>query len=202
MLEILVPFFGIVALVLAVSYGLIAKKKNTLSSSQGWTKGVFVWFICSGLIHLIIEGYYAINVYDIAGQTNYMSSMWKEYALSDSRYMTIDSTVWMIESITSFGWGPLCIFTAYLIYIDSPIRHLFQFIISFGQFYGDVLYYSTTLVDGSPHCSPNPFHFYFYFVFMNAFWIFIPGLILLSSGKVLAQGLYAIKDKKKDKKLK
>jgi cholestenol delta-isomerase len=104
MAEILFPFFGAVALVLVVSYGLISGRKHTLSNSQGWTKAVFTWFICSGLIHLIIEGYYAANVYDIAGQTNYMSSMWKEYALSDSRYMTIDSTVWMIESITAWGW--------------------------------------------------------------------------------------------------
>lgn len=49
----------------------------------------------------MIEGYYAVNVYDIAGQTTFLASMWKEYALSDSRYMTVDSCVWMIESITA-----------------------------------------------------------------------------------------------------
>ena len=163
MLEILFPFFGAVSIVLFVSFGIIAKRKHTLTSSPGWTKGVFVWFICSGLIHMIVEGYYAANVYEIAGQTNFLSSLWKEYALSDSRYMTVDSTVWMIEFITAFGWGPLCIVTALLIFIDSPVRHLFQFIISFGQFYGDVLYYLTTLVDGSKHCTPHPFYFYFYF---------------------------------------
>jgi cholestenol delta-isomerase len=105
----------------------------------------------------------------------------------------------MMESITAFAWGPLSFYTAYLIYIDSPSRHLFQFAVSFGQFYGDVLYYSTTLVEGGIHSSPNPFHFYFYFgkrlgvdvsVFLNAFWIVIPSMVMYSSGTIMIKALH------------
>lgn len=163
--QILVPFFSAVALLVAASVLLISGKKHNLSYSQVATKSIFVWFVLCGAIHTGLEGYFAFNALDIASQTNFLAECWKEYGLSDSRYMTADPAVWMIESITAFIWGPLCFYTAYLIYTDSPDRHLYQFGISFGQFYGDVLYYSTTLVEGAKHSRPEAFYFWFYFGF-------------------------------------
>lgn len=116
-----------------------------------------------GFIHTGVEGYYAANQAAIAGQTTFLADLWKEYALSDSRYMTSDSFVWLMESITAFVWGPMCFMIAYMIYNDTPARHLFQIIVSLGQLYGDVLYYTTTIADGSKDCTPHPYYYYFYF---------------------------------------
>jgi cholestenol delta-isomerase len=47
-----------------------------------------------------------------------------------------------------------------------------------GQFYGNLLYYTTSLfedfVDGKKYYRPEPYYFWFYFVFMNAIWLVIP----------------------------
>lgn len=44
-------------------------------------------------------------------------------------------------------WGPLSFLTAYFIAVDHPLRYSLQLIVSLGQFYGDVLYYATSLFD-------------------------------------------------------
>lgn len=75
-------------------------------------------------------------------------------------------------------WGPLSFMTAILIVKDSPYRHPIQALVSTGQFYGDMLYYLTSLFDdyhsGKRFYRPEPYYFWFYFVFMNAFWLVIP----------------------------
>ncbi|KAJ1340801.1 hypothetical protein BSLG_004583 [Batrachochytrium salamandrivorans] len=95
--------------------------------------------------------------FTITSDNSFLGELWKEYALSDSRYMTSDPSVLLIEAITVF--------------------------------YGDVLYYTTTLVEGAPHCSPHPFYFYAYFVFANMFWIVIPSIIMFDSGSVIIEAL-------------
>jgi cholestenol Delta-isomerase len=199
MLEILVPFFTAVLLVLVVGTMLISNKMINLTTSSFWTKSLFLWFTMCGFIHTGVEGYFAYHYKTIAGQTTFMADLWKEYALSDSRYMTADPFVYLMENITAFGWGPLSFLTAYFIYTNNPTRHVFQFLISLGQLYGDVLYYTTTLAEDGGHCNPHPYYFYFYFVFMNAFWIVIPSLVLISSGKEMASAL-VIKQKMEQKK--
>lgn len=83
-----------------------------------------------------------------------------------------------MESITAISWGPLSFLTAILIVKDSPYRYPIQALVSTGQLYGDVLYYSTSLFDeffsGKTYYRPEPYYFWFYFIFMNAFWIAIP----------------------------
>ena len=105
--------------------------------------------------------------------------MWKEYAFSDSRYLTQDALVLCAESVTAIFWGPGCLLVAALIMLRHPFRHPSQMIVSMGQFYGDVLYYATSLFElfiaGKSYSRPEPFYFWFYFVLMNAFWIVIPG---------------------------
>jgi cholestenol delta-isomerase len=72
--EILGPFFSTVGLILLAAYVAIAGRHHSLSSSPASTKGVFVWFLLCGFIHTCIEGYYAANSVDIAGQSTYMVS--------------------------------------------------------------------------------------------------------------------------------
>lgn len=51
-------------------------------------------------------------------------------------------------------------------------------IVSMGQFYGDVLYYTTSIAEevyhGRSYSRPETYYWWGYFVFLNAFWIFIP----------------------------
>jgi cholestenol delta-isomerase len=69
--------------------------------------------------------------------------------------------------------------TALLIVRDSPYRHPVQALVSTGQFYGDLLYFASTVFDdvyaGKVYYRPEPFYFWVYFVFMNMFWLLVPG---------------------------
>lgn len=105
--------------------------------------------------------------------------LWKEYSLSDSRYQTQNAFVLCMETITAAFWGPLSFVAAYMIMKSHPLRYSVQAIVSLGQLYGDVLYYATSMFDlyilDLSYCRPEAAYFYGYFVFMNAFWIVIPG---------------------------
>lgn len=117
--------------------------------------------------------------------------LWKEYSLSDSRYLFSDPFVLCMETITAAFWGPASFLTAILIIKDSPFRHPVQALVSTGQFYGDILYYSTSFFDeffsGKAYYRPEPYYFWFYFVFMNAFWLIIPSICVYSSFKATAR---------------
>jgi cholestenol Delta-isomerase len=43
--------------------------------------------------------YYVFNFTKVAGQQNIMAELWKEYALSDSRYLTDDTSLFSLEAI-------------------------------------------------------------------------------------------------------
>lgn len=119
-----------------------------------------------------------MNSKDLAGSQSLFAQLWKEYALSDSRYLTGDPTVLCAEAITVFVWGPLCYLTAVFTLVSSPYRHASQIVISLAHLYGDALYISTSLVDlyveGVSYSRPEPYYFWFYFLFLNSIWIFVP----------------------------
>lgn len=83
------------------------------------------------------------------------------------------------------AWGPLSFLTAAYIAKDHPLRHPFTIIVSLGQLYGDVLYYATSLFDerllGLSYSRPEAAYYWGYFVFMNAFWIVIPFILICKS---------------------
>jgi cholestenol Delta-isomerase len=124
----------------------------------------------------------------MAGQNDLLSQAWKEYSKSDSRYLTADPTVVVIETLAAAAWGPLCLLTAWLILARSPLRHPTQSLTSAGQFYGVVLYYLTSVLEcrysGISYSRPERFYYYAYFVGLNAPWAVIPvcTLVLLSPG--------------------
>ncbi|KGO43074.1 Cytochrome P450 [Penicillium expansum] len=111
--------------------------------------------------------------------------MWKEYAKADSRYMTMEPFVLCMESITAFAWGPLCYFVSWMIVTASPHRHPTQLIVSMGQFYGDILYYGTSMLEeyyhGVSYSRPETFYYWGYFIFLNSFWIVIPAFCMYQS---------------------
>ncbi|KAK6823570.1 hypothetical protein PG995_006312 [Apiospora arundinis] len=144
-----------------------------------------MWFVLCGCIHLILEGYFAFNA--VATSRHVLAQMWKEYSLSDSRYLTRDAFVVTMETVTAACWGPLSFVCAWSIVVDHPARHVLQAVISLGQIYGDVLYYGTCtleyVVRALEFSRPEPYYFYGYYVFLNAIWIAIPSMLLCSSCK-------------------
>lgn len=54
-----------------------------------------------GCIHLFFEGYFAYNFRRMGGMQDLFGQLWKEYSLSDSRYLTQDAFVLCMESITA-----------------------------------------------------------------------------------------------------
>jgi len=130
-------------------------------------------------------GYFAFNNASMPSRTSLLGQMWKEYALSDSRYLTRDSFVVCMETVTAVCWGPLSFVIATLILRDHPLRHPLQMLVSMGQLYGDVLYYATFFFDeamtGLSYCRPEQYYFWAYFVTLNGFWIVIPLILITDS---------------------
>jgi cholestenol delta-isomerase len=175
-LELLGTFFSACIALFATTYFVAKRVQPNLSRSELIT---IMWFVLSGSIHIFFEGYYAANFRTLGSKQTLIAQMWKEYAFSDSRYLTQDALVLCAESVTAIFWGPGCLLVAALIMLRHPFRHPSQMIVSMGQFYGDILYYATSLFElfiaGKSYSRPEPFYFWFYFVLMNAFWIIIPG---------------------------
>jgi cholestenol delta-isomerase len=95
-IQILVGMFGTFGLILITSYLLIRKKEKSIGAQLQ-----FLWFVLCAAIHLGIEGYYVVNHLSLAGDTSFMGDLWKEYSKSDSRYLSNDSFVLIMESITA-----------------------------------------------------------------------------------------------------
>lgn len=117
--------------------------------------------------------------------TTTLAQAWKEYSLSDSRYLTSDIFVVCMETITAVCWGPLSFLCAWCIINDHPLRHSLQTIISLGQIYGDVLYFGTSTLEfvrkGTEYSRPEAYYFYGYYVFLNMIWIIYPSYLLIQS---------------------
>lgn len=130
-------------------------------------------------------GYFSYNFRDMASKNDIFGQLWKEYALSDSRYLTQDSFVMTMETVTAMFWGPLSFVCAYYIVTSHPLRHPLQLIISLGQFYGCVLYYATcefsALVHSIFYSRPENFYYLAYYFLCNFFWIVIPGYLICQS---------------------
>lgn len=82
-------------------------------------KALILWFVLSGTIHFFFEGYFSYNHHRMGSRMDLFGQLWKEYALSDSRYLTSDPFVLCMETITAvrtFESAPICL-------IDSDRYH-------------------------------------------------------------------------------
>lgn len=134
----------------------------------------------------------------MASSSALLAQAWKEYSLSDSRYLTQDSFVIPMEAVTAIFWGPLSFVIAWMIAADHPLRHPLQAAVSLGQLYGDVLYYATCawehFVKGRIFCVPDGRFFWGYFVLLNAFWIVIPLVMLIKSARSVERVVRRVKE--------
>ncbi|OAA62184.1 3-beta-hydroxysteroid-Delta(8),Delta(7)-isomerase [Cordyceps fumosorosea ARSEF 2679] len=182
--QILAIFTTTLTAILGSCFVLIRRARPSMPATEVATA---LWFVLCGVIHLGLEGHYARHEHHIGASSHVLSQLWKEYSLSDSRYLTRDSFLACMEAVTAFLWGPLSLLCAYGVVRGRAWRHPVQSIISLGQLYGDVLYYGTCTyefaVRGLEFSRPEPYYFVGYYVFLNAFWIVIPSILLLSSAR-------------------
>ncbi|KAJ3076237.1 hypothetical protein HDU98_004850 [Podochytrium sp. JEL0797] len=190
MSKTLVIFFSFVITALITAWTLISRKTRDTP-----TRLLFTWLITCSLIHGIVEGYFAFTNATIAGDQTVLSAVWKEYAMSDSRYMSSDPFVVVMEGFTAVLWGPGCLLAAYLLYHHHPARHLVQLVVSCGQLYGLLIYYGTEIFDGFTHSSPAILHFWVYFWGFNAPWFVVPVLVVRSSGSVIVRACAELEGK-------
>lgn len=59
----------------------------------------------AGTIHLFFEGYFAYNHSRMGPAQDLFGQLWKEYSMSDSRYLTSDPFVLCMETITAVSKG-------------------------------------------------------------------------------------------------
>ncbi|MCJ1232535.1 hypothetical protein MMC14_000488 [Varicellaria rhodocarpa] len=159
-------------------------------------RATIMWFVLSGTIHFFFEGYFALNHTRMAGMQDFFGQLWKEYSLSDSRYLTSDPFVLCMETVTAAMWGPLSFIVAWFITTENPLRHPLSSIVCIGQIYGDILYYATSMFDhyhkGLTYCRPEAYYFWGYYFFMNFIWIVIPGYLLYQSVDATANAFQAV----------
>ncbi|KAF7157619.1 hypothetical protein CNMCM5623_001993 [Aspergillus felis] len=173
-LSLIAQFGFLWATVLGIAFIVIQRVRPAASRSD---RLAFIWMCLTGFIHLFFEAYFVVHHESLAGSQELFGQLWKEYSLSDSRYLTSDAFLVPMEAVTAFCWGPLAFFIAYCIAVNHPVRHALQLLISVGQVYGDVLYYATSLFDlyfhGGSFCRPEGYYFWFYYFFMNFIWLAI-----------------------------
>lgn len=90
-------FAGIAIIVTLISTLIIYQKQNISKANRI----AFVWFIITGSIHVFVEGYFAYFHETIQSDNSLIGQWWKEYALSDSRYLSSDPFVVVMERITT-----------------------------------------------------------------------------------------------------
>ncbi|KAF3064080.1 3-beta-hydroxysteroid-Delta(8),Delta(7)-isomerase [Daldinia childiae] len=147
----------------------------------------FCWFILR---------YFVFNHATVASSQNVFAQLWKEYALSDSRYLTSDFFILSIESLTMFILGPLCFANAVAIVRGSPTRHALRIVACIAHLYGVALYYVTSLSEiyftGRSHSRPEALYFWVYFVGFNLPWAIIPAVLLYDSVRTITAAIGAL----------
>ncbi|KAG6294614.1 hypothetical protein E4U46_006008 [Claviceps purpurea] len=140
--------------------------------------------------------YFLLHRAAIPQQQTLFAQLWKEYALSDSRYLTLDVFTVCIEFITVFVWGPLSWLTLFAILRDSPFRHVGQVIVCTAHLFGVALYYGTNWGDyrasGVSYSRPEVLYYWVYYAGFNAPWVVVPVVLILDSSKNIAKAFRAL----------
>ncbi|KAG6017932.1 hypothetical protein E4U41_004094 [Claviceps citrina] len=180
--RVLITFAALVGLVTGLAYWQTTQSRLRLRPLD---KCAAVWFALCGFLHVGFEGYYLYNRATIAQQQTMFAQLWKEYALSDSRYLTLDVFLVCIETITAVAWGPLSWLTCLAILRGSPSRHTIQVIVCTAHLYGVALYYGTNWGDfrasGVSYSRPEAQYYWLYYVALNAPWAIMPLVLLRDS---------------------
>ncbi|KAI0194191.1 Emopamil binding protein-domain-containing protein [Astrocystis sublimbata] len=177
-----------------LSAALVARRYNPGLTASGLA--VFCWFVMNACLHCVFEGYFVLNHETLASSQTLLAQLWKEYALSDSRYLSSDVFMLSVESITVFFWGPLCLANAIATARSSPSRYALRIIACVAHLYGVTLYYATSQCEfyftGQSHSRPEFIYFWVYYVGFNLPWVVVPFFLLLDSAKSVTRAMRAL----------
>ncbi|KAL6871876.1 Emopamil-binding protein [Trichoderma novae-zelandiae] len=203
------PLFGTLIGAVAISaFFLSGPRSGSASRRRVRSVDRFAasWFALCGFLHIVFEGYYILHRTNISGMNTLFAQVWKEYALSDSRYLTSDVFTVCVETITVFALGPLCLLTLLCIRTNHPSRHLFQTIVCVAHLYGVALYYATNWAEQRFHnvsySRPETLYFWVYYVGFNAPWVIVPFFLLADSYKRVVKAFRALHEKESRQKSK
>ncbi|GAO14081.1 uncharacterized protein UV8b_06482 [Ustilaginoidea virens] len=200
-LRLLTTFGLMVCVVVGLAYWPTRRSQLQLRALD---KFAVMWFALCGFLHVGFEGYYLLHRTNIPGLQTIFGQLWKEYALSDSRYLTADVFTVCVETITVFAWGPLSWTTYFAILTNSPYRHINQVIVSTAHLYGVALYYGTNWGDlhslGVSYSRPEFQYYWVYYVGLNAPWAVIPFVFLYDSYRQTAKAFRLLQTKESDRK--
>ncbi|KAJ4385317.1 hypothetical protein N0V85_008139 [Neurospora sp. IMI 360204] len=188
---VLGAFGGAVTLLMV---GVVAVGKKVNKRLTWKDAGALAWFTLCGFLHCFFEGYYVLNHATLPSKQDIFAQLWKEYALSDSRYMTSDPFMLCIEALTVLTWGPLSFLAVFaIIKGNTSLRHITQTIVSVGHLYGVALYFGTCFFQekfrGISYSRPETLYYWVYYAGMNAPWVIVPAILLFQSSKTISQGL-------------
>jgi cholestenol delta-isomerase len=143
------------------------------------------WFALSGFLHVAFESYYILHRTTMASKNTLFAQLWKEYTLSDSRYLTSDVFTVCVETITVLAWGPLSILAVLCILRKSHHRHFYQIVVCIAHLYGVALYYATNWAEarfsGASYSRPEFLYYWVYYVGFNLPWAVVPLVLLYDS---------------------
>ncbi|KAK3302221.1 Emopamil-binding protein [Chaetomium strumarium] len=205
-LPLILSAFGAVVGVFVLGCIALSKQYNpTLRRADQLTVG---WFALCGFLHCFFEGYFVLHHASVPSSQSLFAQLWKEYGLSDSRYLTSDPFMLCIETLTVLTWGPLSLATAVLTARSRPreqgTRHLLQAVVCVGHLYGVALYYGTCgfaeHMRGISYSRPEPVYYWGYYVGMNAPWVLVPCLLLWQSARAIQKAFAAVADLEERKK--
>ncbi|TDZ87647.1 3-beta-hydroxysteroid-Delta(8),Delta(7)-isomerase [Colletotrichum sidae] len=190
---LIAAFGGIIAPSVLASVAVARKARPSLSNAD---QLAIAWFALCGFLHCVFEAYFIFNHGTLASLQTLFGQLWKEYALSDSRYLTSDPFVFTVELITVFVWGPLCWAIVMSIARGSQLRHPLTIVMCVGHLYGVALYYLTSMseyyLNGVSHSRPEFLYFWIYYIGFNAPWVVVPGILLHKSVLHVKRGLESL----------
>jgi hypothetical protein len=133
------------------------------------------------------SGYFILNHATLASSHHLFAQLWKEYALSDSRYLTSDPFMLSVETLTVLVWGPLCLLCALTtVTTTDSHRHPLRILMCMAHLHSVALYYATSLVEtsltGQWHSRPEFQYFWIYYAGFNIPWAIVPACECSASG--------------------
>ncbi|KAM4058122.1 emopamil binding protein domain-containing protein [Hirsutella rhossiliensis] len=63
--------------------------------------------VLCGCIHLGLEGHFSLQAHRTGSLSDVLSQAWKEYSMSDSRYLVRDNVVVCMETMAAMFWGTI-----------------------------------------------------------------------------------------------
>ncbi|KAF5706167.1 emopamil-binding (phenylalkylamine Ca2+ antagonist binding) [Fusarium mundagurra] len=197
--ELIVTFGAIVGSVIALT---LWQTTRTAKPVRPIDKFAAAWFALCGFLHVAFEGYYLVYRSQLPGMSTLFAQLWKEYTLSDSRYLTHDIFTVSVETITCLAWGPLSFLAVVGILKGWHSRHVVQVIVCTAHVYGVALYYLTnwneSRVHGVAYSRPETVYFWIYYVGFNLPWATVPLVLLRDSWLQVARAFAALEERKRE----